>query len=125
MWKEPYRPADEITQEFNDGLVTVYAVANVAKPGYKPAEGLTKKVSLRYSERRLGIQRYYSSLQNQIQVERVIRVQRTPGINSQDVAITEDGRQYRIDLVQLADGIYPPSVDLTLARIDQEYEVLT
>lgn len=125
MWKEPYRPANEITQEFNDGLVTVYAVANVAKPGYKSAEGLTKKVSLRYSERRLGIQRYYSSLQNQIQVERVIRVQRTPGINTQDVAITEDGRQYRIDLVQLADGIYPPSVDLTLTRIDQEYEVLT
>lgn len=125
MWKEPYRPANEITQGFNDGLLTVYAVANVSKPGYRPVEGLSKKVSLRYAEQRLGIQRYYSSLQNQIQVERVLRVPRHGDVNSQDVAITEDGRQYRIDLVQLADGIYPPSVDLTLTRIDQEYEVLT
>ena len=125
MWKEPYRPANEITQGFNDGLVTVYTVTNVSKPGYKPVEGLSAKISLRYAEQRLGIQRYYSGLQNQIQVERVLRVPRHGDVNSQDVAITEDGRQYRIDLIQQADGVYPPALDLTLVRIDQEYEVLS
>lgn len=125
MWKEPYRPANEITQGFNDGLVTVYTVTNDSKPGYKPVEGLSAKISLRYAEQRLGIQRYYSGLQNQIQVERVLRVPRHGDVNSQDVAITEDGRQYRIDLIQQADGVYPPALDLTLVRIDQEYEVLS
>lgn len=53
-----------------------------------------------------------------------MRVPRYGGITNQDVAITEDGRQYRIDLVQNAD-VYPPSLDLTLAKIEQEYEVST
>ena len=44
-------------------------------------------------------------------------------ITNQDVAITEDGRQYRIDMVQTAQGIYPASIDITLAKIEQEYEV--
>lgn len=49
---------------------------------------------------RLGIQRYYSGRQNQVQIERVIRVPRYPGVTNQDVATTEDGTTYRIDLVQ-------------------------
>ena len=39
------------------------------------------------------------------------------------MAITEDGEQYRIDLVQTVTDVYPPSMDLTLARIEQKYEV--
>ena len=71
----------------------------------------------------MGIQRYYESMQNQIEVERVIRTQRVKGITNQDVAITEDNRQYRIDLIQLVPDSYPISVDITLTRIEQEYEV--
>lgn len=123
MRKEPYRPNNEVTQSYNDGIVTIYSIENTAKPGYKPVEGLNKKVVLRYEEQRLGIQRYYESMQNQIEVERVIRTQRVKGITNQDVAITEDNRQYRIDLVQLVSDVYPASVDITLTRIDQEYEV--
>ena len=83
---------------------------------------LTRKATLRYAERRLGIQRYYDALQNQIQVERVLRVPRAGNVTSQDVAITEDGRQYRIDLVQSVDEVYPPSVDLTLSKVEQEFK---
>lgn len=81
------------------------------------------KLALRYDEQRLGIQRYYAAMQNQVQVERVLRVPRAGNVNSQDVAVTEDGRQYRIDLVQDVPGVYPPSLDLTLTKIEQEYEV--
>ena len=59
-------------------------------------------------------------MQNQIQVERVIRVPRAGQITSQDVAETEDGRCYRIDLVQTVDGVWPPSQDLTLVKYQQE-----
>ena len=92
-----------------------------AAPGYQPKPQLMKppKAVLRYEEQRLGIQRYYDALQNQIQVERVIRTPRHGQITNQDVAVTEDGRTYRIDLVQTVDNVWPASVDLTLVRYDQ------
>lgn len=123
MWKPPYRPGNQISQSFNDGLIAVYSVLDVSEPGYKPVEKLFLKARLRYSEERLGIQRYYSGQQNQVQIERVVRVPKSGTISSQDVAITEDKHQYRIDMVQKVDGVWPPSLDLTLARIDQDYEV--
>ena len=49
-----------------------------------------------------------------------MRVPRAEQITSQDVAETEDGRRYRIDLVQTVDGVWPPSQDLTLVKYQQE-----
>lgn len=121
-WKAPTRPSEnQITQVFDDGVVTVYAVTDAAAPGYQPKPQLVTppKAVLRYEEQRLGIQRYYDALQNQIQVERVIRTPRHGQITNQDVAVTEDGRTYRIDLVQTVDNVWPASVDLTLVRYDQ------
>ena len=125
MWRKPNRPNNEITQSFNDGIVTVYSVKDTANPGYKPKSELAYKVKLCYEERRLGIQRYFSGKQNQIKIERVIRCPATGQVSTQDVAITEDGQQYRVDLIQKADGVYPPSVDITLLHIAQKYEVST
>lgn len=124
-WKAPYRPRNDgtVTQSYNDGVVTICCVTDAAKPGFKPQPSLALKMELRYEERRLGLQRYYEGRQNQVQIERVLRVPQRPGLSSQDVAITEDGEQYRIDLVQTATDVYPPSMDLTLARVDQKYEV--
>lgn len=110
-----------MTQPFSSGVVTICAVEDEARPGYQPKGRLTKKITLRYDEQRLGIQRYYSGQQNQVEIERVIRVPRAGNVSSQDVAVTEDGRQYRIDLVQAVMDVYPPSVDLTLAKITQDY----
>lgn len=123
MWKKPDRPNNAISQTYNSGVVTIYAVTDAARPGYKPTQKPEKKMALRYDEQRLGINRAYLGRQNQVQIERVIRVPHTGRVSSQDIAVTEDDKQYRIDLVQLADGIYPPSDDLTLSRIEQKYEV--
>lgn len=123
MWQAPNRPKGEITQSYNDGLVTVFEQTDAAQPGYQPRPELTKKVSLRYAERRLGIQRYYSAAQSQQRVERVLRVPKSGQVNSQDVAKTEDGRLYRISLVQSVPDVFPPSMDLTLVRIEQSAEV--
>ncbi len=119
MPQQPYRPSGEITQGYNDGLVTVYSVTDTAEPGRLPVEKLTEKVTLRYAEQRLGIQRYYAGKQNQIQVERVIRTPRAGGITNQDIAVTQDGRKYRIDLVQAVLDVFPPSQDITLVKYQQ------
>lgn len=62
-------------------------------------------------------------MQNQIRVDRVLRTPYIRSVSNQDVVITEDGEQYRIDMVQKTNGIYPTSMDLTLYQIQQKYEV--
>lgn len=118
--KKPYRPAPDVAERYNDGVAQIYSVSDTAAAGYLPTETLTEKVRLDYQERKLGIKRYYAAKQNQIHAERVIRVQRPPeGIDNQDIAQTEDGVYYRIDLVQSVPDIWPASLDLTLVRYDQ------
>jgi len=118
-WKAPNRPDNRITQSYNDGLVRIYSVTDAAAPGYQPVEELAEKITLRYEERRLGLKRYYEAQQNQIRVQRVIRVPHAGGVTSQDVAIDEHGRRYRVDLVQMVPDVYPLSDDLTLAAFEQ------
>ena len=124
-WKAPYRPRAEngVTQNFCDGVVKIYTVTNSAQPGYQPVPALTLKCVLRYEEQRLGIQRYYTGQQNQIQIERVIRTPRYGDVTNQDIAVTESGKQYGIDLVQTVTDVYPASQDITLTKIEQKYEV--
>ena len=136
MWRKPQRPQHAVTQPFNSGMVRICRVQNGAGNGRIPGEVLVEKVILPYEERRLGIRRYYDAKMNQADVERVIRVP-DPGeidvagkttfrgtVNSQDAAVTEDGVQYGIELVQLAPDVYPRSLDLTLRRVERVLEVV-
>lgn len=123
MRKVPNRPRKDISQTFNDGVVKICTVTDTASPGRLPVEKLTQRVKLHYEERKMGITRYYTALQNQVQVERVIRVPKAVPISNQDVAITEDGTIYAIEMVQMVEGVYPPCLDLTLKRTTQKYEV--
>ena len=122
MWKAPYRAKGEVSQRYNDGVVRNYSVEDTAAPGYAPVETPTLKITLRYEERRLGITRYFSGQQNQLQIDRVLRVQRAGKITSQDIAVTEDGQNYRVDLVQSVPDVWPESMDLTLSKIEQIIE---
>ena len=119
MWKAPYRAKGEVSQRYNDGVVRIYSVEDTAAPGYAPVETPTEKIKLPYEERRLGITRYFSGAQNQMQIDRVLRVQRAGKVNTQDIAVTEDGQNYRVDLVQSVFDVWPESVDLTLSKIEQ------
>ena len=124
-WKAPFRPRTDngVTQNFDNGVVKIYTVTNSAQPGYQPVPALTLKCVLRYEEQRLGVQRYYTGQQNQIQIERVIRTPRYGDVTNQDIAVTESGKQYGIDLVQSVTDVYPASQDITLTKIEQKYEV--
>lgn len=120
MWKAPYRPDHKISQSYNDGAVTIYSVTDAAAPGYQPKEQLKELVSLHYENRRVGVQRYYDAKQVQDEVKRVIRVQHIQQeITPRNKAVTEDGRAYRIDLIQFVPDVWPPSDDLTLVAYRQ------
>lgn len=131
----PYRPRTDskrAAEVYNDGVVTIYDVRDEAVNGFMPAPVYQVKATLAYQERKLGIRRYYDARQNQVRVERVIRVPKPSGvfqpegdapepmrITNQDAARTEDGKLYRIDMVQSVPDVYPPSLDLTLAVYEQ------
>ena len=120
--RTPFRPRKEspVTQNYNDGVVKIYVETDHAGSGYMPSPQRSLILTLAYQERRLGFKRYYDAKQNQIHIERVIRVPGGAGpINNQDVAETEDGTKYRIDLVQEIPDVYPPSLDLTLVLYTQ------
>lgn len=119
-WKAPHRPEHKVTQDYNDGMLTVYRVTDTAEPGLLPVEELTKVVQLPYAERKVGLYRYYQAAQNQTRAQRVLRVPKPPmEITNRDKAETEDGKIYRIDLVQTVPDVWPPSLDLTLADYTQ------
>ena len=123
QWRAPHRPNNEITQELNSGVVYIYSVEDSAQPGYQPKPALKLKLILRYEEQRLGINRLYLSRQNQAEVEKVIRVPRQDSISNQDVAILEYGSQYSIDYTQTVQDTYPHCMDLSLVKVEQNYEV--
>lgn len=123
MWKAPDRRKGEVSQSFNDGIVQICRTADGGAAGYRPVPVLEERFTLRFAEQRLGINRLYQSRQNQVEIERVIRVQKAGEIMTQDVAVIE-GTQYRIDTVQAVPDSYPPCLDLALERITQEAVVV-
>ena len=110
-------------QSHNDGTVRLYSVGNISTPPLMPKEGLTHKASLRYKERTVGMQRYYTALQANVRVSYVLRCPLRRDISAQDVAIPNDGKQYRIVQVQYPEDISPPVMDLTLEELVQNYDI--
>lgn len=119
--KMPFRPGNEISQSFNGGVLTVYRLTDGAQPGYMPKPVPQQIGVLCYEEQRLGLTRYYSARQNNVDVERVVRVPRGLPIAAQDIAVTEDGQEYAIDLIQTVEGIFPECLDVTLAKASQKH----
>lgn len=108
----------------NDGLVTIYRVENQAAPGDKPVEKLVKKSALRYARRTVGIRRHYAALNAGARVDLLLRTWYRPEVSPQDVAVpTQDGQQYRITLVQVPEDVTPQVMDLTLERLERDYEL--
>lgn len=109
-------------QTFNDGIVDIYSVNNVAEPGNKPVDGLTFKLKMNFEEEKVGITRKYLSRQDQSEITKLIRVQRIESLNEHDVAVI-DGKQYDIDLIQSVPDVVPKCLDLSLVRLEVTYEI--
>jgi hypothetical protein len=113
------------TQTFNDGVVSIYSVDNIGESGNMAKEGLKippKVEALRFEERIVGMGRFWSAKQYQIKIDRMIRVPRIQSVSSQDVAVLVDG-QYEIKQVQYPPDVLPLSMDLSLERLVEEYEI--
>lgn len=118
--KLPFRPGNEISQSFNDGIARIYRLTDKAPPGYLPDPQPELVAALRYAEQRLGVTRYYAAQQNNVQIEKVIRIPAGAPVAAQDVVVTEDGAQFDVNLVQTVPSVWPASLDLTLTATQQK-----
>ena len=110
-------------QTFNDGVVKIYEVINTAPNGEMPVEGLSLKRTLRYHERTVGLNRFFTALQANVRVNYVLRCPRLRDISTQDIAMPNDGKQYRIFQIQYPEDIDPPVMDMTLEELEAAYDI--
>lgn len=103
--------------------MTLYALENIAEPGFMPVEKLVEKGTAFYSYSTAGITRIYAAMGANREFDLVIRcwnmTELPEGVR---YAIPEDGKQYRIDPAQ---PIYDAdAIDLTLVRLEDFYDVV-
>ena len=110
---------------YDDGIVEIYRLENGAEKGDKPIEKAVYKSSYHFCYEDVGFTRYYSALSAKQQIECVIGIYLDRSIKTNDIAITEDGVQYRIQFVQ-----HPMDQEdemrytrLTLERINDKYDI--
>ena len=121
--KAPFRPDSEITQTYNDGVVKIFSVRDGAQIGYQPVIQASLKRSLHFAERVLGINRLFLGRQNRVEISRVLRIPRVP-VSTLDLAQTHDGRWYSVNAVQSVEGVYPPSLDISLVAEERKVEIV-
>lgn len=104
------------------GLVTLYALENIAQPGFMPVERLVEKGRAYYSYVTAGVTRIYAAMGANRQFDLVIRCHNMIALpDGVKFAVPEDGQQYRIDPAQ---PIYDEdAIDLTLVRLEDYFDV--
>lgn len=110
------------TQPFKDGVVKIYALGDISEPGNMPKEGLTLKETLRYDERTVGMSRFWTAMQAEAKIDSVLRVPQRRNVSAQDIAIPNDGEQYKIIQIQYPKDVELPVMDLSLERLEAHYE---
>ena len=109
--------------QFNDGIVDIYTVDNIADVGDMPKDGLVSKYqALRFEYQTIGVRRNYEAMQADVKLSELIQIPMHRDISSQDVAII-NGKQYRIEQVQHDNGTRPSSSKLSLSRLEEEYDI--
>lgn len=110
-------------QKYPDGVVQIYRTENIAEPGNMPEEGTVRKATLRYRRRTIGNARYYEAMQNNAKVDIVIRCLYRKEVSVQDIAvILGEEEQYIITRVMDTESSVPREMELTLERIDADYD---
>ena len=102
-------------QCFIDGLCDVYFLGDDSTP-------VLKHKALRFQERVVGVKRYFTAAQAQVEINRLIRLPFGPDISPHDFVVIGTGencRQYQIVQVQKIPDTLPPSNDITLKQVEQ------
>ena len=107
---------------FNDGIVGIYNVQNVAEMGDAIKEQLVLYNNYRYNAKTVGMQRYFLAMQNNVNITAVIRIPTLDkAISTQNIAVINDV-QYTIQQVQIIKADKPYHLQLTLSELEEKYD---
>lgn len=114
-----------LSQTFNDGVLQIYSVDNIAEAGNLAKDGLRPKDTnaIPYEERTVGMSRFWTAMQMQTTIIQILRIPRINGVSINDVVIPIDGEQYKIKQVQLVKDIEPSCMDLSLEKVSVKYDI--
>ena len=108
----------------DSGTCRIYTVTDAAENGEMPNPTLHEYGDYEWSfeDRMISYSRQYAAMGADQQIDRIIRIWRTP-VRIGDVVVIE-GEQYRIDNVQpTLDDDSLQVVDLTLRRLEENYDI--
>ena len=108
----------------DSGTCRIYTVTDAAKNGEMPNPTLHEygDYEWAFEDRMISYSRQYAAMGVDQQIDRIIRIWRTP-VRIGDVVVIGD-EQYRIDNVQpTLDDDSLQVVDLTLRRLEENYDV--
>ena len=108
----------------DSGTCRIYTVTDAAEKGEMPNPTLHEYGDYEWSfeDRMISYSRQYAAMGVDQQIDRIIRIWRTP-VRIGDVVVIE-GEQYRIDNVQpTLDDDSLQVVDLTLRRLEENYDI--
>jgi len=108
----------------DSGTCRIYTVTDAAENGEMPAPTLHEygDYEWAFEDRMISYSRQYAAMGVDQQIDRIIRIWRTP-VRIGDVIVIE-GEQYRIDNVQpTLDDDSLQVVDLTLRRLEENYDI--
>lgn len=109
---------------YDDGVVLICDLKNVAIPPAMPVQRLAAKSQHFYAERTVGYNRQYAAMGVNEYVDMLIRVWMDRSIHVGQYAVLEDGRQYRIaNIAQIVDEDGLRATEITLRRMDDLYDV--
>lgn len=115
---------------FDGGRVKIYQISEICEPGDMPSEGIyTLLAEFDFEERKIGVTRNYMAMQNNQQIDRLIRIWQDRYIQPGFICTIDDGvdddAQYRIARVEhLISDEGLKLTDLTLERLDELYELV-
>ena len=108
----------------DSGTCRIYTVTDAAENGEMPAPTLHEygDYEWAFEDRMISYSRQYAAMGVDQQIDRIIRIWRTP-VRIGDVVVIES-EQYRIDNVQpTLDDDSLQVVDLTLRRLEENYDI--
>lgn len=108
----------------DSGVLFACTLTNTAGNGAKPNMALSPYYKAWYGERTVGYNRQYLAKGVNEQVDLLVRILQNRGIRIGDYAVLGNGEQFRITNVsQIIDDNNLRYTDLTLQRLDENYEV--
>lgn len=109
---------------FDDGILKIYSVENIAGKGNKPKYGLKYKSGHYFGFETVGVTRHYAAMQVNSRISSLVHVWQDRNITGEDICILEDGSQYKCSLIQHTEDDGLRITKITLERISEEYVII-